>query len=156
MALAPNSPAPDFTLLSKTAEGLKPVTLSSLRGSVVVLLFFPAAFTGVCTDEFCSLSGGLNAIEGAEVFGVSCDTAFAQAAWAEQNKITVPLLSDYQHSVTAAYDVVLPDLAGHGPACKRAAFVIDASGVIVYSEETPTPGDLPNFEAVKAAVQAAR
>lgn len=149
MALPVGTSAPDFTLKSKTAEGLIDVTLSSHIGKdAVVLLWFPAAFTGVCTKEFCDLSGGIHHLPGAVVYGISCDTAFAQEAWAKSSGITVTLLSDYAHKVTEAYDVVLPDLAGLGPASKRAAFVIDQAGVIRYSEETPTPGDLPDFTAI--------
>lgn len=141
-----------------TSEGLADVTLSSFRGQTVVLLFFPAAFTGVCTTEFCDLSAGIGRYQSlnAVVLGISCDTPFAQAAWAKQNNITIPLLSDYDHSVTEAFDVVLPDLAGLGPACKRAAFVIDRDGVVLYGEETENPGVLPNFEAVLAAVESAK
>ncbi len=156
MAIAIGTQAPNFTLRSKTAEGLVDVTLADHLGrDNVVLLFFPAAFTGVCTDEFCTMSGGLEDYKGlgAVVYGISCDTSFAQEAWANANNISVQLLSDYAHKATADYDVVLPDLAGHGPACKRAAFVIDKEGIVRYSEETATPGDLPNLEAVMAAVK---
>lgn len=149
MALAVGTAAPDFTLKTKNAEGLHEVTLSNHKGSDnVVLLWFPAAFTGVCTKEFCDLSGGLHNLPGAKVYGISCDSAFAQEGWAKAENITVTLLSDYAHSVTEAYDVVLPDLAGLGPASKRAAFVIDKEGIIRYSEETPTPLELPNFGAI--------
>jgi len=154
MALAVGSAAPDFTLKTKNAEGLHDVTLSAHNGKDnVVLLWFPAAFTGVCTQEFCDLSGGVHNLPGAQVYGISCDTAFAQEGWAKSAGISVTLLSDFAHSVTEAYDVVLPDLAGLGPASKRAAFVIDKEGIIRYSEETPTPGDLPNFAAIVEVLQ---
>ncbi len=149
MALSVGSIAPDFTLKTKSSEGLVDITLSAHQGNdAVVLLWFPAAFTGVCTKEFCDLSGGVHDLPGSVVYGISCDTAFAQEAWAKSSGITVTLLSDYAHKVTEAYDVELPDLAGLGPASKRAAFVIDKAGVIRYSEETPTPGDLPDFAAI--------
>ena len=154
MALATGNAAPDFTLRTKNAEGIHDVTLSSHQGSDnVVLLWFPAAFTGVCTKEFCDLSGGVHNLPGAKVYGISCDSAFAQEGWAKAENISVTLLSDYQHNTTEAYDVVLPDLAGLGPASKRAAFVIDKAGIIRYSEETPTPGDLPNFAAIIEVLQ---
>lgn len=149
MALAVGTTAPNFTLKTKNSEGLHDITLSSHNGKDnVVLLWFPAAFTGVCTKEFCDLSGGLHNLPNAVVYGISCDTAFAQEGWSKAEKITVTLLSDFAHKVTEAYDVVLPDLAGLGPASKRAAFVIDKQGVIQYSEETPTPGDLPDFTKI--------
>ena len=154
MALAVGTAAPDFTLKTKNPDGLHDVTLSTHFGKDnVVLLWFPAAFTGVCTKEFCDLSGGVHAMPGAVVYGISCDTAFAQETWAKASGITVTLLSDYAHKVTEAYDVVLPDLAGLGPASKRAAFAIDKEGLIQYSEETPTPGDLPNFSAILQVLQ---
>lgn len=155
MALGTSVKAPDFCLKSKTADGLVDVKLSDvLKSGPVVLLFFPAAFTGVCTQEMCDMSGGLGAYKDlqATVFGISCDSAFAQEAWAKANGITVQLLSDYQHKVTEAYDVVLPDLVGLGPASARAAFVIDQQGVIRYSEQTPTPLDVPDFDEILRTV----
>jgi len=147
--------APDFTLKSKTAEGLVDVKLSDRLGQKqVVLLFFPLAFTGVCTQEMCDLSSGLDRYAGlnAEVFGISVDSPFAQEAWAKQNKITVPLLSDLNKEVAKAYGVIFPGLAGIGDTSARAAFVVGLDGVIKYAEQTPTPKDLPNFEAVVAAL----
>ena len=119
-----------------------------------MLLFFPLAFTGGCTAEKCDLSSGFGtyASLGADVIAVSVDSPFAQAAWAAKEKITITLASDLNKTVTKAYDVVFPMLAGVGDTSARAAFVIDKNGVIQYSEQTPTPKDLPNFEAVKAAL----
>lgn len=156
MALATGTIAPAFTLRTMKAEGLEDVSLADHLGKdVVVLLFFPAAFTGVCTQEFCDMTAGLGGYAdlGAVVYGISCDTAFSHAEWAKKNNIGITLLSDFSKSTTQAYDVVLSDLVGMGPASKRAAFVIDREGIIRYSEETPTPLDLPNFEAVKATLQ---
>ena len=155
MALSVGTKAPDFSLKTKTAEGLSDVKLSDHLGkNSVVLLFFPAAFTGVCTSEMCDVSAGLPGYEelNAKVIGISVDSPFAQEAWAKQSGITFPLASDYNKTTIKAYDVVLDDLAGIGSSAKRAAFVIDREGVIQYSEATPTPKDLPDFEAVKAAL----
>lgn len=155
MPLAVGSKAPDFTLKTKTADGPKDVKLSDNFGKTqTVLLFFPAAFTGVCTQEMCDATAGLGAYEklGATVYGISVDTPFAQEAWAKANKITVTLLSDLNKTVTRAYDVVLSPFAGMYEASARAAFVIGKDGVIKYAEKTPTPKDLPNFDAVKAAL----
>ena len=152
MAIPVGSKAPDFTLKSKQASGLVDVTLSSSLGKRnTVLLFFPAAFTGVCTQEMCDISNGLTAYKGlnADVIGVSVDTPFAQEAWAQKEKIGVTLASDLNKTVIKAYDVVFPMLAGVGDTAARAAFVIDKNGVVQYSEQTPTPKDLPNFNAVK-------
>lgn len=155
MALAVGSKAPDFTLKTKTAEGLKDIKLSDHLGKEqVVLLFFPLAYTGVCTQEMCDISNGLSgyASLGAAVYGISVDSPFTHEAWAKANKITVTLLSDLNKTTTKAYDVVFPNLAGVGDTSARAAFVVGKDGVIKYAEQTPTPKDLPSFEKVKAAL----
>ena len=136
-------------------QGLEDVKLSDNFGKRnTVLLFFPLAFTGVCTQEMCDVSGGISAYESlnAAVYGISVDSPFAQEAWAQKEKITIKLLSDLNKTVIKAYDVVFPALAGIGDTAARAAFVIDKQGTIVHVEQTPTPKDLPNFEAVKAAL----
>jgi peroxiredoxin len=155
MPLAVGSKAPDFTLKTKTADGFKDVTLSANFGQKqTVLLFFPAAFSSVCMNELCGISNELNAYKGlgAEVIAVSVDNPLAQEAWAKANKITVTLASDLNKTVTKAYDVVFPMFAGAGDTSARAAFVIGPDGVIKYAEQTPTPKDLPNFSAIKAAL----
>lgn len=155
MPLAIGSKAPDFTLKSKTADGLKDIKLSENFGQQqTVLLFFPLAFTGVCTEEMCDMSAGLGDYEqlGAKVIAISVDSPFAQEAWAKANGIKLTLASDLNKEVTKAYDVVFPMLAGVGDTAARAAFVIGKDGVIKYAEQTPTPKQLPNFTAVKAAL----
>ena len=152
MALSVGTKAPDFTLKSKQAAGLVDVKLSNNFGKKnTVLLFFPAAFTGVCTSELCDVTAGLSQYSGmnADVIALSVDTPFAQEAWAQKEKITITLASDLNKTVTNQYDVLFQMLAGIGDTAARAAFVIDKSGVIQYSERTPTPKDLPNFTAVK-------
>ncbi|MEI8342820.1 MAG: redoxin domain-containing protein [Verrucomicrobiota bacterium] len=153
MALPIGSKAPDFTLKSKNASGLVDVTLSANFGSKnTLLLFFPLAFTSVCTSEMCDISNGLNGYSdlGAAVIGVSVDSPFAQEAWAQKENIGITLASDLNKETTKAFGVEFPGLAGIGDTSARAAFVIDKNGVIQYSEQTPTPKDLPNFEAIKA------
>ena len=155
MPLKIGSTAPDFTLKTKTANGLEEVKLGDNLGKRnVVLLFFPLAFTGVCTQEFCDVSGGISAYDSlnATVLGVSVDSPFAQEAWALKEKINIKLVSDLNKTVIKSYDVVFPALAGIGDTAARAAFVIDKQGKIVYVEQTATPKDLPDFEAVKAAL----
>ncbi len=152
MAIPVGTKAPDFTLKSKQASGLVDVKLSNNFGKKnTVLLFFPAAFTSVCTKELCDITAGLNGYSGlnAEVLGISIDTPFAQEAWAQKEKIQIPLASDLNKEVIKKYDVVFPMLAGIGDTAARAAFVIDKHGVVQYSEQTPTPKDLPNFDKVK-------
>jgi peroxiredoxin len=155
MPIPVGSKAPDFTLKSKNAAGLKDVKLSDHFGKKqTVLLFFPLAFTGVCTQEMCDITAGLGQYGGlgAEVIGISVDSPFAQEAWANAHKITVTLVSDLNKETTRAYGVLLPMLAGVGDTSARAAFVIGKDGVVKYAEQTATPKDLPNFEAVKAAL----
>ena len=153
MAIAAGTKAPDFTLKSKTASGLQDVSLSTNRGKKnTVLLFFPLAFTGVCTQEMCDISGGLSAYTDlqADVIAVSVDSPFSQEAWAQKENITITLASDLNKTTAKNYGVLLDDLVGIGSAAARAAFVIDKEGVIQYAEQTPTPKDLPNFDAIKA------
>ena len=155
MPLKTGTSAPDFTLKTKTAQGLEDVKLSDNFGKKnTVLLFFPLAFTGVCTAEMCDISSGIAAYEdlNAAVYGISVDSPFAQEAWSQRDKITVKLLSDLNKTVTKAYGVVFPNLAGVGDTSARAAFVIGKDGVVAYAEQTATPKDLPNFAAVKAAL----
>ncbi len=157
MALEIGTQAPDFTLKTLTADGPVDVTLSSNFGKqATVILFFPLAFTGVCTAELCDVTAGLSKYSelNAEVLGISVDSPFAQDAWAKKEGITIKLLSDLNKTVTKAYDVVFPGLAGIGDTSARAAFVIDKAGLIVYSEQTPTPKDLPDFGKIEAALKA--
>jgi glutaredoxin-dependent peroxiredoxin len=159
MALSVGSKAPDFTLKSKTANGLRDISLGANLGKKnTVLLFFPLAFTSVCTLEMCDVSAGLNGYSDldAEVIAVSVDSPFAQEAWALKEKIGITLASDLNKTTAKNYDVLLDDLAGIGSASARAAFIIDKSGVIQYAEQTPTPKDLPDFDAVKAKLAALR
>lgn len=155
MAIAVGTKAPDFTLKSKNASGVVEIKLSNNFGKKnTVLLFFPLAFTGVCTKEMCEISAGFGQYSSlnAEVIGISVDSPFAQEAWAQKEKITVPLASDLNKKTAADYGVLLPDLLGFGSTSARAAFVIDKNGVVQYSEQTPTPKELPNFEAIKATL----
>ena len=162
MSIKVGDQAPDFTLVTKSADGPQLVTLSALVGtSNIVLLFVPMAFTGVCTREFCEISAGLADYQtlDATVFGISGDNPFAQAAWAEKEGITIPLLSDYEHAVAKAYGVAydrfLPDAnLIMGGVAKRSAFVIDKTGIVRYAEVQEHPTDLPNFDAVKACLRA--
>lgn len=158
MPLAVGTKAPDFTLSTKTADGPKKIKLSDNFGQKnTVLLFFPMAFTGTCTEEMCSTSKELPSYNGmnAVVYGISGDNPFAQEAWAKKESIEVTLLSDYEHKVAKDYGVVydsfLPQInLGMGGVPKRSAFVIDKSGVIQYAESNDDAKQLPNFDKIKA------
>lgn len=158
MPLAVGTKAPDFTLSTKTADGPKHIKLSDNFGKKnTLLLFFPMAFTGTCTEEMCSVGNGLREYTGlnCEVYGISGDNPFAQAAWAEKEKIGVTLLSDYEHRTSQNYDVIYDSFLpqknlGMGGVPKRSAFIVDKNGVIQYAESNDDPGKLPNFDNIKA------
>lgn len=156
MPLVAGSLAPDFTLRTMTGEGPTDFRLADHIGKKnIVLLFFPGAFTHVCKAEMCKMSVEADRYDSLDalVVGISVDTFYSQRAWADQEGITIPLLSDLQHQVTQAYDVVWPDFSGMGPASARAAFVIGKDGRIAYSERTPTLLDVPDFEAIEATLK---
>ena len=156
MPLPVGSKAPDFDLKASNAEGIERIRLSDNFGTRnTVLLFFPAAFSSVCTDELCGIGKGqfLDPSDSVAVYGISVDNWFAQAAWAKKEGITIPLLTDYGKKTIHDYQVVIEDFGGTGgEAAARAAFVIDRNGVIRYAEQTPKAAELPNFEAVRKAV----
>lgn len=155
MPIAVGSKAPDFTLKSKTPSDADVKLSNNLGKKNTVVLFFPLAFTGVCTQEMCDITAGLGqyASLNADVIGISVDSPFAQAAWAKQEKIGITLGSDLNKETARAYGVLLPDLMGFGSVSARAAFVIDKQGVVQYAEQTPTPKELPNFAAIKATLE---
>lgn len=158
MSLSVGSTAPDFTLTTLGANGPELFKLSDHIGQgSLLLLFVPMAYTGVCTKEFCELSNSINEYTklNAKVIGISGDNPFAQKAWAEKEGITLQLLSDYDHKVTEAYGVAYESFLPAknlimGGVPKRSAFIVDKAGVVQYAEVLESPGDLPNFEAIKA------
>ncbi len=156
MAIAVGTRAPQFSLKSKRGGDVADVSLSDHTGQKnTVLLFFPLAFTGVCTSELCSVTAGLKQYEdlNAAVIGISVDSPFAQEAWAQKENIGIVLASDLNKKTAQDYGVLLDDLMGFGAVSARAAFVIDKEGVVRYVEQTPTPKDLPNFDAIKSTLE---
>ena len=155
MALSTGSLAPSITLKHKTTEGLKDVRMGDHFGKeAIVLLFFPLAFTGVCTDEMCSVTQDLSSYEGlnAKIYAISVDSPFSQEAWAKANNIQIPLLSDFNREAVQAYDVVCPELVGLKHIAKRSAFVINKEGIVTFSWSSDDPKVLPSFDAIKAAL----
>jgi peroxiredoxin len=156
MALKVGDKAPDFTLPSFTPSAeLAQISLGDFKGKNVVLLFFPQAFTGTCTNEMCTVRDNFTQYEklNAAVLGISVDGTFVQKAFAKANNIPVPLLSDYNRDVIKKYDVVLPEFAhGMKETAQRAVFVIDKDSIIKYVEVTKSPGDQVNFDALKKAL----
>ena len=153
MAVQVGQEAPDFTLKNTDMED---VTLSSFRGNKnVVLLFVPLAFTGVCTQELCSVRDNLNnyANLDAEVFGLSVDSPFSQKAWKEQEGLNFALLSDFNRDVVQAYGATYGDSFPFHGVAKRSAFVIDKAGVLQYSEILDKATDLPDFDKINDTLQ---
>jgi glutaredoxin-dependent peroxiredoxin len=161
MALAVGTKAPDFTLSTKTADGPRQIKLSDNFGKKnTLLLFFPMAFTGTCTTEMCDTTRELSNYSGLNtvVYGISGDNPFAQEAWAQKEKISITLLSDYEHKVAKDYGVVydsfLPERnLGMGGVPKRAAFVIDKNGVIQHADVREDARELPDFDRIKANLE---
>ncbi len=142
--------APDFTL---TAQDKSSVTLSEMRGSRVIFAFYPAAFTGVCTKEMCTFSEGMSSLNssGVSVFGISVDSPFSNAAFADANGISFPLLSDVHREAIESYGVSLADFVISGyTVAQRSVFVIEADGRVGYSWVAENPGIEPDYEAVMA------
>jgi len=155
MTLPIGTTAPNFTLKTKTPEGLIDVDLNSHKGeSSVVLLFFPFAFTGVCTEETCSVRDDLSSYESlnAKVYGISVDSPFAQEAMALKENLNFPLLSDFNKEVSSKYGVLYEDFIGFNGVSKRSAFVISTTGEITFSWSSDDPKQLPDFNAIKAAL----
>lgn len=152
MSLKIGDKAPDFTLFNQDGEA---VSLSSFKGKNVVVLFFPGANTGVCTKEMCTFRDELKVFENlnAQVLGISVDTHFALKMFQEKNNYNFPLLSDFNKKVIASYDVVLdvfvPGKFDYLGVAKRAAFVVDGNGILKYAEVLASPGEEPNYEAIK-------
>ena len=150
MAVEVGTKAPDFTLSN---QDFQPVTLSAaLAKGPVVLAFIPAAFSGVCEKEFCTLRdgllGALNNLPKAQVFGISVDTFFTLKAWATQQGFTFPLLSDFNKEVIAAYGCYNPDMIGLRGVAKRAMFVIDGAGIVRHAEVLEDARNEPNYDRV--------
>ena len=150
MSIQAGAVAPQFSLFDTDKNK---ISLADQKGKNVVVLFFPLAFTGVCTAELCNVRDNIalynntNAI----VFGVSVDSLFSLGKFRDEQKLNFQLLSDFNKEAASAYGVLYEtfpafDMLG---VSKRAAFVIDKEGVVRYAEVCPTPGDLPNFEAIQ-------
>ena len=139
--------APDFTLVNQDRE---PVTLSQLRGHPVVLAFFPAAFSSVCTKELCTFRDGMSGLEKAkaQVLGISVDSFFALKAFHDQQGYRFALLSDFNKQVIRDYGVFNEDMIGLKGIAKRAVFVLDAHGVVRYREVLEDARNEPDYQKV--------
>ena len=147
MSVDVGSKAPDFTLVS---DDRKPVTLSALHGRPVVLAFFPAAFSSVCTKELCTFRDSLAQLNrtNAQVFGISVDTFFTLKAFRDHEKLTFPLLSDFNKQAIRDYGVFNEDMIGLKGIAKRSVFVIDKDGVIRHREVLDDARNEPDYQKV--------
>jgi peroxiredoxin len=151
MSVDVGSKAPDFTLMNQERQ---PVTLSELKGKPVVLAFFPAAFSGVCQKELCTLRDSMSELNKAkaQVFGISTDTFFALKAFQDQQHLNFQLLSDYNKEVIRDYGVFNEDMIGLKGIAKRAVFVIDKDGVVRHREVLDDARNEPNYQLVLSSL----
>lgn len=156
MPLSVGDRAPEFELPDHDAQMKK---LSDYRGSPVVLLFFPAAFTSVCTEELCTVGGDLDAYErlGGEVLAISVDSPFVLSRFRQDCDVDFTFLSDFNRTATRAYEVQRDGPLGPGlmGVADRAAFVIDGEGEVTYVWHSTNPGNLPPFDEIKDALEKA-
>ncbi len=155
MPVSVGQKAPDFTLVDTDR---KPLSLGDLKGKKTVLVFYPGAFTGVCTKEMCTFRDSLAQLNdlSAQVVGISVDAPAANKGFADANKLTFPLLSDYARTAVKAYDIEQIDFAGLKgyTTAKRSVFILDAEGTVKYAWVSDNPGVEPDYDAVKKAVTA--
>ena len=153
MKIKPGQQAPDFSLYDSDKNK---ITLSDLKSHNILLLFFPAAFTGTCTKELCSVRDNITLYNtvSAKVFGISVDMVYSLSKYKEEQQLNFSLLSDFNKEVSAAYgclyDTFSYEMKG---VSKRAAFIIDRNGIVRYAEVLEKATDLPNFEAIQKTLQ---
>ncbi len=153
MAIEIGQPAPLFSLYNTDKQK---ISLADQRGSNVLLLFFPLAFTSVCTKELCSVRDGIHFYNqvNAKVFGISVDSLHTLNRFRQEQQLNFDLLSDFNKEVSGLYGSLYEqfgfDMKG---VSKRAAFVIDKEGIVRYAEVLENAGELPNFQAIEAALQ---
>jgi len=152
MAIDVGSTAPDFTLMDHERQ---PVTLSALRGRPVVLAFFPAAFSGTCTQELCTIRDQLAGLTGApaQVFGISVDTFFSLKAFHDSQRLSFPLLCDFNKQVIREYGVFNEDMIGLKGIAKRGVFVLDRDGVVRHREVLEDARNEPDYGKVFATLE---
>lgn len=155
MPLKIGDSAPEFTLKNQEKND---VSLSNFSEKNVVLLFFPFANSSVCTEEMCSVRDNMKIYENlnAQVLGISVDSPYALKMWADNQKLSFPLLSDFNKEVSkkydSLYDVFAPGKMDYIGVSKRSAFVIGKDGKVKYAEICKTPGDQPDYQAIQNAL----
>jgi peroxiredoxin len=153
MSIQLGQPAPLFSL-HDTEKNV--VNLADLKGKNVLLLFFPMAFTGVCTTELCNVRDNIALYNNANavVLGISVDSPFTLAKFKAEQNLNFSLLSDFNKEVSTTYGCLYTEFIGWMKGVsKRSAFIIDKEGIVQYAEVLESAGDLPNFEAINAKLQ---
>lgn len=153
MSITVGQVAPEFSLRDTDKNK---VTLSELKGKPVLLLFFPQAFTGVCTKELCSVRDSLTFYNGvdAAVYGISVDSVFSLGKFKEEQQLNFPLLSDFNKEASRAFECIYENwILEMNGVSKRSAFIIDKAGVVQYAEVLENAGDVPNFEAIQTCLK---
>lgn len=152
MPLKIGDTAPAFTLRNTEKEL---ISLKDFKGKNVVLLFFPMAFTGVCTKELCDMRDSIGDYEklDAQIIAISVDSVFTLSKWKEEQGFNFPLLSDFNKTISKKYDALYKEFVFEMKGVsKRSAFVIDGKGIVRYAEVLENAGELPNFEAVRSTL----
>lgn len=147
--LSTGQKAPAFTLFNSDK---KEVSLTDFQGKNLIILFFPMAFTSVCTAELCEMRDNISTYSdlNADVVGISVDSPFTLAKFREEQNLPFDLLSDFNKEVSQAYDSIYETFAMNMKGVsKRSAFVVDQNGVIQYAEVLESAGDVPDFKAVR-------
>lgn len=153
MAIEIGQSAPEFSLFDTDKNK---VSLSSFRGKNVLILFFPQAFTGVCTKELCAIRDDISRYNNAnaEVLGISVDSVFTLGKFKDEQKYNFPLLSDFNKEVSSLFGTIYTDwILEMKGVSKRSAFIVDKAGIIKYAEVMESAGDLPNFEAINKTLE---
>ncbi len=153
MSIKKGDIAPDFTL--KNTDG-NDVSLSDFKGKKnVVVLFFPLAYTGVCTDELCSVRDDMSSYNdlNAEVLAISVDSFFTLNEFKKAQNYNFTLLSDFNKETATAYDAIYDEFFGMKGVAKRSAFVVDKEGVVQFAQVNESAKDLPDFKAIQETLK---
>jgi glutaredoxin-dependent peroxiredoxin len=152
MAIVTGAAAPDATVFLAPKQ---PVRLHELFTGPAVLLFYPLAFTSVCTEELCTVAEDFSSYRdlGADVYGISVDSPYVNAQFAAACGADFPLLSDFNREAARAYDVLRPELNGLHGVSERAAFVVDAGRTVRYAWVGEHPGVMPAFDEIRDALR---
>ncbi len=154
MKIETGKPAPAFSLFDTDK---KKVSLSDFKGKNILLLFFPQAFTGTCTQELCTIRDDISRYNNAnaQVIGLSVDSVFTLKKYKEEQQYHFPLLSDFNKEVSGLYECLYSDwILEMKGVSKRSAFIIDRNGIVQYAEVLESAGDLPDFNAINQILAA--